>query len=90
MTIVAASSVLSPLGFALLRRLSDGQLHSGEALAAAYSSSDTPSSLKARTNRSFSGLRIPARNWCNWLASRKVGALARPMEVSATRSCTNT
>jgi BirA family biotin operon repressor/biotin-[acetyl-CoA-carboxylase] ligase len=30
-----ASSVLSPLGFALLRRLSDGQLHSGEALAAA-------------------------------------------------------
>jgi BirA family biotin operon repressor/biotin-[acetyl-CoA-carboxylase] ligase len=27
--------VLSPLGFALLRRLSDGQLHSGEALAAA-------------------------------------------------------
>jgi BirA family biotin operon repressor/biotin-[acetyl-CoA-carboxylase] ligase len=32
---VAATSVLSPLGFALLRRLSDGQLHSGEALAAA-------------------------------------------------------
>jgi BirA family transcriptional regulator, biotin operon repressor / biotin---[acetyl-CoA-carboxylase] ligase len=32
---VAAPSVLSPLGFALLRRLSDGQLHSGEALAAA-------------------------------------------------------
>ncbi len=32
---MAASSVLSPLGFALLRRLSDGQLHSGEALAAA-------------------------------------------------------
>jgi len=27
--------MLSPLGFALLRRLSDGQLHSGEALAAA-------------------------------------------------------
>src|ERR1700693_3673837 len=35
MTTLAASSVLSALGFALLRRLSDGQLHSGEALAAA-------------------------------------------------------
>ncbi len=32
---MAATSALSPLGFALLRRLSDGQLHSGEALAAA-------------------------------------------------------
>ncbi len=32
---MAATSTLSPLGFALLRRLSDGQLHSGEALAAA-------------------------------------------------------
>jgi BirA family biotin operon repressor/biotin-[acetyl-CoA-carboxylase] ligase len=32
---MAATSVLSPLGFALLRRLSDGKLHSGEALAAA-------------------------------------------------------
>jgi BirA family transcriptional regulator, biotin operon repressor / biotin---[acetyl-CoA-carboxylase] ligase len=32
---VAATSVLSPLGFALLRRLADGELHSGEALAAA-------------------------------------------------------
>ncbi len=32
---MAATSVLSSLGFALLRRLSDGQLHSGEALAAA-------------------------------------------------------
>jgi BirA family biotin operon repressor/biotin-[acetyl-CoA-carboxylase] ligase len=32
---VAATSALSPLGFALLRRLSDGKLHSGEALAAA-------------------------------------------------------
>ena len=32
---MATTPVLSPLGFALLRRLSDGQLHSGEALAAA-------------------------------------------------------
>ena len=29
------STVLSPLGFALLRQLADGELHSGEALAAA-------------------------------------------------------
>jgi BirA family biotin operon repressor/biotin-[acetyl-CoA-carboxylase] ligase len=32
---MAATSTLSPLGFALLRRLADGKLHSGEALAAA-------------------------------------------------------
>ena len=32
---MAATSMLSPLGFALLRRLADGELHSGEALAAA-------------------------------------------------------
>ena len=32
---MAATSILSPLGFALLRRLADGELHSGEALAAA-------------------------------------------------------
>jgi BirA family biotin operon repressor/biotin-[acetyl-CoA-carboxylase] ligase len=32
---MAATSMLSPLGFALLRRLADGELHSGETLAAA-------------------------------------------------------
>ena len=32
---MATTSVLSPLGFALLRQLSDGKLHSGEALAEA-------------------------------------------------------